>query len=410
MTNKNSKRHRMRWSSIAASTAFFTISILVLFLQQFDFNFSTARGLVIPDVVNITNTLDTLWQTNSLFGVENQFIAITLIYGWAWLIHPSLCFLINVALVLFAIRSFESVTKRSTSTQNWMAIGILLNPYLMLAMPGPNKEIPLLLLTTLYASQIVNQNRWWLFKAAGLCGAIFFIRDGYGIFLLICLFLILATRRKIELFTPAICTLLALGSIGYGLLDSIIPAFSRNSEIYETISSQQAATGLIASAFTLNPYEPIGGAILFGFRLVYNIASLALFPVLSTAESHVYWIGVAYWINGLLILSLIPAIAFDTLRLKARKVPRSLIGGVVVGTWFLISLSLFVQPRYLMPILPLALLASSEISSRVRNIGFALSLVFSLGVMTINATFDRKPNPQTPEQFETPAYVWKIFN
>lgn len=395
------------WIWRATFTAFFLLSLLVFLLQQNDFNNTAARGLIIPDVVNITNTLDILWESDTLLQTDNQFVALSLLYGWTWLLHPSLCFLINTALVTSSMSVFKKISAQSTTASKLMAIGVLANPYLILAMPGPNKEIPLLFLTAHYASAILNRRKGWPIYAAILCGFIFWIRDGYGAFLMLCLLAVIALRHREQLFTPVICVLIAITASMYGPLQPIIPVLSRNSEVYEFISENQTATGLIASAFSLNPYSPIDGAILFGLRLLYNLVSLALFPVTHTIENHIYWIGLAYWIYGVAILSTISTITFNTLNRKTKSGRQMLVSGLVIGTWFMTSLSLFVQPRYLMPVLPFAFLALYLIPKKRRRLGASISLLLIAGVIATYAGLGRSPPPASPEQFEVPAYIWR---
>ena len=163
----------------AALIFFYSFSIIFFYFQQNNFDAAVAQGLIIPDVVNITNTFDLFSRTDGFFQSENQFKALSLIYGWTWLIHPSLCFLVNSAFILAAFIICKKIATNRINDSCWLVAGILGNPYLILAMPGPNKEIPLLFLTLCYFQLVINRNSTWFISSAIVCGIIFSIRDGY---------------------------------------------------------------------------------------------------------------------------------------------------------------------------------------------------------------------------------------
>lgn len=69
----------------------------------------------------------------------------------------------------------------------------------------------------------------------------------------------------------------------------------------------------------------------------------------------------------------------------------------------MISLSLFIQPRYFMPMLPIAfrVMAALPVHPRYGSVTLALALV----VMSVLAMTDRFPPAAAPEVTATPAYV-----
>ena len=57
----------------------------------------------------------------------------------------------------------KKVVLERLSVPAWAVLGPLANPYRMLVMPGPNKEIPLVFLTLLFADAMLrSERRWWL--------------------------------------------------------------------------------------------------------------------------------------------------------------------------------------------------------------------------------------------------------
>jgi hypothetical protein len=72
----------------------------------------------------------------------------------------------------------------------------------------------------------------------------------------------------------------------------------------------------------------------------------------------------------------------------------------------MISLSLFIQPRYFMPMLPIALGVMAALPVRPRYGSVTSALALALAVMSFLAITDRSPPPATPDVAATPAYVW----
>jgi hypothetical protein len=62
-------------------------------------------------------------------------------------------------------------------------LGLLANPYLMLVMPGPNKEISLMFLTLLFADAMLRSERRWSLACACYV-PMYLLRDGYGLFMI----------------------------------------------------------------------------------------------------------------------------------------------------------------------------------------------------------------------------------
>lgn len=385
---------------------FLALSGIVFLLQQIDFGVAVMRGLIIPDGINITETLDNKWVSGDIFDVDGEFLSMAVLYGWTWLIHPSVCYLVNLALIVFSIKKFKQLAIYQLGAPAWSILGIVLNPYLVLATPGPNKEIPLLLLTIWLCSLLMNRKRGWLIGSTALCIPIYFLRDGYGAFLLVCTWLLWILGRKDRLFSMVSCAVLAIIPGLFGLLSATIPIMSRNARIYESTFGAQAATGAIAASLNLDPLSFFGGITLFAFRLLYNLLSLAIFPIVSTSVGGIYWIGISYWIAGLIILATISASAITQLAGVRKNKAIYLLSGLVVSTWFMVSASLFVQPRYLMPIFPIGFLVLSVVPKRLRNLCIVGTLLVSLSIVLLNTVLGQPPAPANMEEFTVPAYVW----
>ena len=379
-------------------------SFIFWILQQFDFGKSSSFGLPIPDIVNISHTFDNLLSTGGLDQEENQFFGLTLLYGWTWLLHPALCFGVNSILMILATKIYDNFFIKRLCLPAWSILGVIGNPYLALAMIGPNKEIPLLLLTLIFLKSIIEQRSMWLLTAAATSIAAFTLREGYGLFLAITLPLIIA---KINGKTLAAIIFLAcaLISISFGFLDSIFPTiFGRNKDVFEMLDGGVLAVGAFSNLLDLDPLTATGGGTLFIIRAIYNILTMALFPVFKTTAG-IHWLGVAYWLFGLMILVCITACIASLMTKKPLHSSVLLAAALSVGTWLMISVSLFVQPRYLMPVFPVATYVLACSSPRTRIISLLVPILLTAIVILTYILLDRAPPLAEPDSFNTPAYI-----
>lgn len=92
-----------------ALAGFLLCSALVWLIQQLDFEFALAHGLTVPDSVNMTQTLQHLWRQDRILTPDSGFQAVAAIYGWTWLLHPSLCFAVNCVLMLSNAALFKKI-------------------------------------------------------------------------------------------------------------------------------------------------------------------------------------------------------------------------------------------------------------------------------------------------------------
>lgn len=384
---------------------FFALSFLVLAFQELRFDEAVAHGMVIPDVVNIAATLQRLWNQSEILGPNNQFIGITAVYGWTWVLHPALCFLANIALVAAAIPLFKRVVVKRLKAPDWTILGLLANPYLVLAMPGPNKEIPLLLLSLLFADALIRKDMKYGRAVAAGVGAYFF-HDGYGLFLVFFALLAALFWRREQYLNAIILLTAVVVSASAGILYSFIPALGRNVAIYESIGGKQAL-GRVIAQLGWDPLFFPGSVGLFGIRLMYNLCSNAVFPVLTAANGALYWIGLAYWVFGIMVLASLPACTVMAWGRWKGTHEQRVCAALITGVWFAISVSLFVQPRYLMPILPLAVGLLGATPRVPKRIFLGGALLLPAVVITFYQLNNRAP-VALPEPLSRPSYLLSI--
>jgi hypothetical protein len=389
---------------LMALAGFLLCSSLAWLTQQLDFEFALAHGLTVPDSVNMTQTLQYLWQQDRLLAPDSGFQAVAALYGWTWFVHPSLCFAVNCVLMLSNAALCKKVVLERLRAPAWAMLGLLANPYLILTMPGPNKEIPLAFLTLLFADALLrSERRWWL--ACAVCIPTYLLRDGYGLFMAALVGITWVLGRRASLLPMVVLALMMSAAALWSDLASLVPAMARNLSIYKAQFDAPEAAGSVATALALDPFGPLGGLVLYVIRLVYNVVAQAFFPVFLTDSGDIYWVGVAYWTHGLMALMAGIGCAWRWLTNEGDPHQR-LAAALALSTWFMISLSLFIQPRYLMPMLPIAFGAMATLPVHARFGSVTLAVALSLVVMSVLAMTDRLPPTATPDVTATPAYVW----
>lgn len=387
---------------VILSGLFLLLSGLIWFIQQYSFDLASSFALVVPDSINLSSTLQELWIKHLIFDLKSGFWAIAVVYGWTWLIHPALCFLVNVLLMVVCAFLFRRILVRLNAPA-WSVIGLLANPYLMLAMPGPNKEIPLLLLTLLLAENLFKYNRkFWL--AAAYCIPIYLLRDGYGLLMALLVIVTWLSAGR-ERLVPMVVLVMAVMIAALWLpLSSLVPVMARNTSIYNSVFEHQEAIGAMAKAMKFNPFDPLGGAVLYSIKIVYNLVSMAFFPVFLTKDNHLYGIGIAYWIYGLMIFVSVSGCVWQAFCGSGNR-SLQLATSITLCVWFLVSLSLFIQPRYLMPVLPLAFSVFAALPARARMVSITLTMGMTLAVILAYAVAGRTPPAPSPDLARAPAYL-----
>ena len=309
-------------------------------------------------------------------------------------------------MMLANIALFRRVVVVMLGAPTWSVFGLLGNPYLVLAMPGPNKEIPLLLLTLLLMDALFRSSRRWL-SAFALCIPLYLLRDGYGLIMVV-----LVGAVWILLYRERLLPIVVFGISGAAAalllpLSTLIPAIERNIRIYGDVFHGQEAIGSVAATLALTPFDPVGGPILYALRLCYNLVSMAFFPVFLTRAGDFYWIGLAYWIYGLLVLMSLIGCAWRWL-CQSRNHSLNLAASLSISIWLMVSLTLFVQPRYLMPVLPVAFGVLSALPARSCRNTVGLAIGVSLAVMFIYVAQGKIPPSATPEIANPPAYLIRM--
>ena len=114
----------------------------------------------------------------------------------------------------------------------------------------------------------------------------------------------------------------------------------------------------------------------------------------------------SYWIFGIIALIFLSSCVVMLFSTRSARSPMLFAAALSVAGLFMISVSLFVQPRYLMPFLPLATAVFAVSTKRTRAFCLQAGLIMSLTVIFAYWVLDRAPPLSEADSFETPAYIF----
>ncbi|MBL0923388.1 MAG: hypothetical protein IBJ12_02840 [Sphingomonadaceae bacterium] len=392
---------------LIAHGLFTLLSMWIVVEQAVNFNRALARGMFIPDVVNMTATFDNLWQLYSVIPYEPAFSGVSIIYGWTWLLSPSLSWLINNILMLASGFIYMKYISPTVKGNKWSILVVYINPYVLLASVGPNKEIPLILLSIIWISILISEHpiRW--FFALIISFFAYFIRDGFGFILATGTIFSMAWGIASARVPISMLVFGGIVSASFGTLANFSDTLSRNLAVLEQGFDRGTAIGELAASIGLDPLSASGGLALYLVRIVYNSLVLGVFPNFGTVYGFSNFLGYAYWMNGILILISLFSSLYVILNLRRfRKNTFVAFVSFFLISLFAVSISQFVQPRYLMPALPIGLSAVLCLPPYIRKRVLAAALLITFTVVGLYTLAGRRPQPEVIVQIEPPAFVW----
>jgi hypothetical protein len=219
----------------------------------------------------------------------------------------------------------------------WPALLLLATPYYVVAAPLPSKDIVVLLMVVCAVYRFAGVGKpLRLALPLVICGAMFFVRDGFAAILATAFFAAaLQDRLRIRPYV-VLGTLLAASAAFWLLFEALL----QNSFLYTRaigVASQSEVLDVDTSS------SPAG----YFIRLLGNATNLAFRPVFLDASGHLHVLSVAYWISGITLLyALLSCLA----ALRSGQPRDRHIGMVGLVTLLLMAITPYVQPRYLLPL------------------------------------------------------------
>jgi hypothetical protein len=360
---------------------FVFLSIIVFCAQNFLPLSDFLEGLFIPDTVNISNTFDNLFRGGSSL-ISTGLVGVYFIYYLAWITNPAFSLLINLIFVYFSFKLIQEIFINNNLTSQIVSLGMFVNPYIFFAITGPNKEIPLIWGTLYIVRNLISKKKKWFIKSIIISFVIATVREGYGVILFLSI-IIFSLKISVN-FMWKIGILVAFSlSIVTDFLLSYLSILEKNLIIAQSIGSDANSSNFVGDFLNQNS-NPAFSIIKEIIRMLYNWLTLSAFPIFFTESGYVYSLGFGYWIFGVFISICLLAtlyILFTNRGKSLIEVNQLKIAGVVLFIWSTTSISLFVQPRYLIPVLPLAFGLLMSMRKMSRRLCVLFMIFFSFSIM-----------------------------
>ncbi len=352
---------------IACSVMIF-LAVLVTFVQGIWKPGGGLIGVYIPDSLSYVDRLESvsheLGSAPAISLLKDTFTSVVFVYLPFLLIHPSMIVVANTAMLALSIWAAAKVFGSFGWVPTMLAcFAIALNPYMLVAVTGPNKEIPLSTLTLLLLSvQPSSRTSPLLLLIVALT---IFIRQGYGLLLAVWVLGRLLFRGSNWIIPRRVLLLSPLAIVAFlSWLKEAVPVVAENAIRTEILSQEVGSWTLATSLASIQ--HPWSAIAFFGFRVFANAFSLAVRPTIFGPNGEVALLGLAYWIYGLflalgvagLILALVRGQKYDADHYDLARFLLFLCLGISVG--------LFIQPRYLLPVLAPLLGLFGTLPSRLR--------------------------------------------
>ena len=369
---------RVRDPRVVASVALLLGVTVTVMLQGWWKSDSALIGMFIPDAVGYLPVFEEMSLHEDVIASIPEALSGTvgtvLVYYPFWRWHPAAMVIPNVFMLLVAVwaaeRALRALGPIPVAYACWF---VALNPYFLVGIAGPNKEIILSSLTLL---ALAVQPSW---RSAPLL-------------------LLIAVAMASVRIPYALAVLAWVGGqlIWHGRLNKwlllapvlVAAAFPLLAEEFQFIRANVVAATAVDTAvggsqivrMSLDAMEMPGLSILaFLFRAVANAYAAAVRPAVFGPDGEVALLGTAYFVHGVLLQIGITGVLIvwslgksgGAQEGRAASSARDL-ARYMVYLWLSVSAGLFVSGRYLMPIVPASLAVFGTLRRRTQATALAL--------------------------------------
>ncbi|MBE7734523.1 hypothetical protein [Devosia faecipullorum] len=330
-------------------------------------------GFTVPDAISLETSVHLAW-TIGWQHIPNirTFLGTVLVYFPVTVWGSVYAVTANVVMLAVAATLFHSILKRvvheERQTGAWfIALSIVAtNVYLIACLFYPNKEIPLILLTTAGLWGLLH-GKWLLVMSAIFLS--YWFRDGYA--LILGMVLIVALSRRFAFVSGGVIStfFLLLLFLAFPITDmsAVDASLQRNVQIGSVIAGDK--------------FSALGDIAAYAARLVGNAVNLALRPQMADVRGGWYLLGFGYWQFGAVLLC---GLMWSVRNALSNDVSRSMLALITIVVVLGVTYGTFVQPRYMMPLIfPLTLGLSDSLLGRYVGVPAAifLPIVFAWGGM-----------------------------
>lgn len=404
-TDKNPGTTSIRGVYWQITLCFAASGFIAALVIQANFWAALSAGLSVTDVAALAHSLHEIRTLETLLYIDRlDLLGLFILYAPGFLIGSWMFAVVNLALILSAAWLYEQLVLngRFAKPNSFALVGICANVFLLLLMPGPNKELPLLVLSLAICWALVTRPRHWIIMCIAIAAAAAFFRLGYGAILAA---IVITTAVAEKLKRSEVEVIVVVGSACAVVVPLLwlaaewLPLFRVNIETAQRISGQVfAATDL--SVFSISQ-----ALLAWLKRCALNAASLAMYPVIWQSTGAPYWIGVGYWFFG--ILNILAFGACTVTALGRRALPDrgpQIMAMLWLSAWLLLSVSLYVQPRYQMVLLPIGLATFAALPLKARN--WLLTFAVLCVCIPLAMRWDHPFPVVQPDVFKADPYDW----
>jgi len=255
----------------------------------------------------------------------------------------------------------------------WPFLIFLLTPYYLASFLTPSKDILVAVLFIAAIGFFVRSRKPRLLPALTLAATTVFVRDGFGAILLAC-FLYAALVERLDIGRArALMVLISGAAFFWALFDTVLEGsfiYTRAIAVAEQGSHYEADTSGRPSGYLV--------------RLFGNATNLAFRPVFTDVSGNAHVLSLFYWISG---LTLLYALVCCWRGVVSRNLEDGRIGLIGLSILIMVSITPYVQPRYLLPLcLLIPMFSFTSISGTLRALvgALLLSSAAAVGYLMLN--------------------------
>ena len=335
-------------AAFCLSLLVFCASAAVAFLLRTDWAQLAGLGFSgtsVPDALSLEKSVYVAWS-NSWDNIPNirTFLGTVIVYFPITLWGSGYAAFANVIMLAAAATLFYSILQRvvdrDRQTGIWLVAIALVssNFYVIACIFYPNKEIPLILLSTLALWGLLY-GKWPLVVVSiVLC---YWFRDGYA--LIMAMVLVVALSRRFAFVSGGVISglFLVLLFLAFPIADlsAVDASLQRNVQIGSLIAGDK--------------FSAFGDIAAYLARLIGNAINLGLRPQMADVNGGINLLAIGYWQFGIILLG---GLIWSARNVLTDDVSRGTTALVSIVVLLGISYGTFVQPRYMMPLIfPLTL-------------------------------------------------------
>lgn len=352
------------WLFVCLVVCFTYLSLL----YAFDDDGLWLTGWYVPDGITLWDSAveDSLKQFSEIFRSYRSMWGMAVLDACLVGTHKYLPAVLNFMLLVLIFGS-------RARYREWSPILIfLLLPYYLVAFPLPSKDIVIAALFVLAVHWYSGGRTLRLTLSLSVAVLMIFVRDGYGVMLAASFIYIALVERSRVSATSALIFVLVVASLFWVFFETIF----EGSFIYER------SMGVAEMGETLgsdNLKTPLG----YFIRLFGNATNLAFRPIFSDTSGRFHILSFCYWISGLTLLYALACCVRAVLSGTPDDVRLGMLGLMLL---LLISVTPYVQPRYLLPVcllIPMFTFACLRHLMKIFSFIIPVSLAVSIGYQIV---------------------------